>query len=80
MAGQNCLPMLFTERVCDVIPYSDECEAEPSVPIAQVATGFTTADGNCFILLFDSSPLVPKFGGFIDEFESTATFWRSHAR
>ena len=28
VAGRNCLLMHFTERVCDVMPYSDEYEAK----------------------------------------------------
>lgn len=27
VAGRNCLLMNYTERVCDVMPYSDEYEA-----------------------------------------------------
>ena len=38
-------------KECDVMPYSDEYEAKKLVPIAQVATGYTTADGNRFILI-----------------------------
>ena len=44
VAGRNCLLMHFTERVCDVMPYSDEYEAKRGVPIVQVATAYTAAN------------------------------------
>ena len=59
VAGRNCLPMHFKERVCDVMPYSDEYEAKKSVPIAQVATGYTTSDGRRYILIINDALWIP---------------------
>ena len=39
VAGRNCLLMHYSERVCNVMPYSNEYEAKKSVPIVQIATG-----------------------------------------
>ena len=60
VARGNCLPMHFTERVCDVMPYSDEYEAKKSVPIAQVATGYTTSDGKRYILIINEALWIPE--------------------
>ena len=39
VAGRNCLLMNYTERVCDVMPYSDDYEPKTGIPIVQAATG-----------------------------------------
>ena len=46
VAGRNCIAMNFTERVCDVMPYSSEYEARKGIPIAQVATRYTNIHGH----------------------------------
>ena len=60
VAGRNCLLMHYTERVCDVMPYSDEYEAKKSVPIAQVATGYTAANGQRTILIVNEALWIPE--------------------
>ena len=60
VAGRNCLLMHFTERVCDVMPYSDEVEAKRGVPIIQVATGYTAANGQRSILIFNEALWIPE--------------------
>ena len=60
VAGRNCLPMHFTERVCDVMPYLDEYEAKKSVPIAQVAMGYTTSSGERYILIVNEALWIPE--------------------
>ena len=60
VVGRNCLQMHFTERICNVKPYSDEYEAEKAPPTAQVATGYTTVDGNCFILIMNETLWFPN--------------------
>ena len=52
--------MHFPERDCDIMPYFDEYEAKKSVPIAQVATGYMTADGNHFILIVNEALWFPN--------------------
>ena len=48
VAGRNCLLMNYTEKVCDVAPYSDEYEPKKAVPIVQAATGYTNVtDQSC---------------------------------
>ena len=51
--------MHYTERVCDVMPYSDEYEAKKSVPIAQVATGYTATTGQRTILIVNEALWIP---------------------
>ena len=60
VAGRNCLLMHYTERVCDVMPYSDEYEARKGVPIVQVATGHTAANGQRTILIFNETLWMPE--------------------
>ena len=60
VAGRNCTLMHYTERVCDVMPYSDEYEAKSNVPIAQVATGYTSSNGQRYILIFNEALWMPE--------------------
>ena len=60
VAGRNCLLMNYTERVCDVMPYSDEYEAKKSVPIVQVATGYTASNGQRTILIINEALWLPE--------------------
>mmetsp|Transcript_16579 Transcript_16579/g.25067 ORF Transcript_16579/g.25067 Transcript_16579/m.25067 type:complete len:243 (-) Transcript_16579:3911-4639(-) len=59
VAGRNCLLMHYTERVCDVSPYSEEYKAKTNVPIVQVATGYTSADGKRYILIINEALWFP---------------------
>ena len=52
--------MHYTERVCDVMPYSDEYEAKKSGPIVQVATGYTAAKGQRTILIVNEALWIPE--------------------
>lgn len=60
VAGRNCMLMHYTERVCDVMPYSDDYEAKTQVPIVQAATGFTSSNGSRFILIFNEAIWMPQ--------------------
>ena len=60
VAGRNCLLMNYTERVCDVMPYSDDYEAKEGVPIVQVATGYTNMKGERFILIVNEALWLPS--------------------
>ena len=60
VAGRNCLLMGYSERVCDVIPYSDEYEAKHGVPIVKVATGYTNSNGIRYILIFNEALWIPE--------------------
>ena len=52
--------MHFTERICDVMPYSDEYDAMTDIPIVQAATGYTSQDGQQYILVFNEAIYMPK--------------------
>ena len=60
LAGRNCTVMHFTERMCDVMPYSDEYDAMTDIPIVQAATGYTSPDGQQYILVFNEAIYMPK--------------------
>ena len=60
VAGRKCLLMHYTKRVCDVLPYSDEYEAKKSVPIVQIATGYTAANGQRTILIVNKALWIPE--------------------
>ena len=59
VAGRNCILMHYTERVCDVMPYSEEYEAKSDIPIVQVATGYTAANGQRFVLIINEALWMP---------------------
>ena len=59
VAGRNCLLMHYTERVCNVMPYSDEYAPKERVPIVQVATGYTSMNGVSYILIFNEALWMP---------------------
>lgn len=60
VAGRNCLLMNYTERVCDVMPYSDDYDAKVAVPIVKAATGFTSSNGMRYILIFNEAIWMPN--------------------
>jgi len=60
VAGRNCLLMHYTERVCDVMPYSDEYQPRNNVPIVQVATGYTSMNGRRYILIINEALYMPE--------------------
>ena len=60
VAGRNCTLMNISERVCDVMPYSDDYEPKQGIPIGQVATGYTSANGQRSILVFNEALWMPE--------------------
>ena len=44
--------MHYTERVCNVMTYSDDYESKKEVPIVQDATGYTNINGESFMFTF----------------------------
>ena len=60
VAGRNCIPLHFTERVCEVMPYSDDYETKKDIPIVQVATGYTNVAGERFILIINEAIWMPN--------------------
>jgi hypothetical protein len=62
VAGKNCIPINYTERTCDVQPYSDQYEPVKNVPIVTAATGYTSAAGFNYILVFPEALYMPSLG------------------
>ena len=62
VAGKNCVPMHYTERSCDVQPYSDDYAPVKNVPIVTAATGYTSAKGLNYILVFPQALYLPTLG------------------
>ena len=55
LAGRSCTVLNFSERICDVMPYSDTYQPIVDIPIVQAATGYTTPDGSQYILVFNEA-------------------------
>lgn len=60
VAGKNCVPLHYTERSCDVQPYSDDYEPMKNVQIVTAATGYTSATGMNYILVFPEALYIPS--------------------
>ena len=60
VAGRNCVPLHFTDRTCDVQPYSNEYQPVTGVPIVTAATGYTTSSGRNFILIMHETLWMPQ--------------------
>ena len=60
VAGRNCTVLHYTERICDVMPYSDDYEAKTGISIVQAATGYTAANGQRYILVFNEALWMPE--------------------
>jgi hypothetical protein len=59
VAGKNCVPINYTERSCNVQPYSNDYAPVKNVPIITAATGFTAATGMNYILIFPEALYMP---------------------
>ena len=53
VAGRNCTVLHYTERSCDVAPFSDTYEPMTNIPIITASTGFTSTTGRQYILVFN---------------------------
>ena len=60
VAGENCIVMQYTSRSCEVMPYSDEYEPLKDVPVVQAATGYTSSNGQSYILILNEALYMPK--------------------
>ena len=60
VAGRNTLLLAYTDRVCEVSPYSDEYEPMKDVPIVKAATGYTSYTGESYILVMNEALYMPK--------------------
>ena len=55
MTGKNCVILPYTDRSCDVGPFSDKYTPMKDVPIVSAATGYTSANSRNYILVFDGA-------------------------
>ena len=49
IAGKNCAIIKYTDRSCDVAPFSEKYTPMKDIPIVSAATGFTSANGRNYI-------------------------------
>ena len=59
VAGKNCITLSFTDRTCDVQPYSNDYAPMKNVPIVTAATGYTSSTGMNYILIFPEALSMP---------------------
>ena len=59
-AGKNCVALHFTDRTCGVQPYSDQYDVIPDVPIVTAATGYTSANGQNYIIVVPEALYMPS--------------------
>ena len=56
VCGSNCTILHYTDKVCDVSPYTDAYEAITSVPIVRAGTAWDNPDdGETFIFVFNEA-------------------------
>ena len=60
VAGQKCVPILQTERSCDVAPFSDTYKPMKDVSIISAATRFTGTIVRQHIIVFHECLYMPK--------------------
>ena len=60
VAGRNCSVVSFSERICDIMPYYDDYWPKEGVPIYQVATDYTSINGQRSILVLNEALWIPK--------------------
>ena len=53
VAGKNCVILRYTDRSCDVDPFSNNYMPMKDVPIVSAAIGYTSANGRNYILVFN---------------------------
>ena len=52
VAGKNCAIIKYTDRSCDVAPFSEKYTPMKDIPIVSVATGFTLENSRNYVLVF----------------------------
>ena len=55
VAGKDCVIHRYTYRSYDVAPFSDKYTPMKDVPIVSAATGYTSANGRNYILVFNEA-------------------------
>ena len=65
VSGRNFMVANYTNRVCDMSPYSDEYNPVKGVPAVHAATGYTTNTGDNYILILNKALWVTNLGHII---------------
>ena len=55
VVGRNTLLISYTDRVCEVSPYSNEYQPKKKVPIVSAVTEYTSACGENYILILNEA-------------------------
>ena len=55
VAGKKCVIIRYTDRSCDMAPFSYKYTPMKDVPIVSEATGYTSANGQNYILVFNEA-------------------------
>ena len=55
VAGKNCVILCYTNRRCDVAPFSDKYTPMKDVPFVLEDTGYTSANGRNYMLVFNEA-------------------------
>ena len=59
VAGKNCAIIKYTDRSCDVSLFSEKYNPIKDIPVVSEATGFTSANGRNYILVFHEALYIP---------------------
>ena len=59
VAGKKCKIIKYTDRSCDVAPFSEKYTPMKDIPIVSAATGFTSENGRNYILVFHEALYMP---------------------
>jgi hypothetical protein len=63
-AGKNCTLMYYTNRACDVMPFSDTYDAKTDVPIVMACTAYQCSQtGQVYILVLNEALWFGDKGG-----------------
>ena len=60
VAVRNCAIIKYTDRSCDVSLFSDKYNPMKDVPIVSAATGYTSANGMNYIIIFNEVLYIPE--------------------
>ena len=58
--GKNCANINYTDRVCDVTPFSEKYTPMKDILILSAATGFTSTNVRNYILVFREALYMPN--------------------
>ena len=60
LAGKNRAIIKYTDQSCDVSPFSEKYTPMKDIPVVSAATGFTSANGRNYILVFHEALYMPN--------------------